>query len=231
MTTYENIVLIPYRNRKEHIDYFLEHSWKLIKQYLPNTKLVIIEQEEGKLFNRGKILNVGFKEYVDKTNYFITQDVDVNPTEKGIELYKKIPLDKNIIGIYCAPCITLGGIIKISSEDIKTINGFPNNFWGWGVEDRVLYNRSIFYNFDISFNILSRTPESKMYFKVFNNINDRKKNSNFNKNTDFEYHRFNKLSKEKQVDHILSSGLNNIDYTILERNELEENVEWVKVSI
>lgn len=29
----------------------------------------------------------------------------------------------------------------------------------------------------------------------------------------------------------MSSGLNNVDYTILERNELEENVEWLKVSI
>ncbi len=71
MTHYENVILIPYRNRKEHLTYFLEHSWILIKEHLPNSKLVIIEQDEGNLFNRGKVLNVGFKEYLDKTNYFL----------------------------------------------------------------------------------------------------------------------------------------------------------------
>lgn len=228
---YDNVILIPYRNRKKHLDYFLENSWKLIKQYLPNTKLVIIEQEEGKLFNRGKILNVGFKEYLDKTKYFITQDVDVNPNEQSIILYNKFPLDNEIIGIYNSPCKTLGGITKISNDYINKINGFPNNFWGWGVEDRALYNRAIYHNYYISFNILSRTEEANKMFKIFDNVNDRKKYGNVSKNTSFEYKAFHKLSNEKQLQHIMSSGLNNLEYTILERRDLEENVEWVKVSI
>lgn len=228
---YDNIILIPYRNRKEHLDYFLTHSWKLIKEHLPNTKLVIIEQGEGKLFNRGKILNVGFKEYLDKTRYFITQDVDVNPNEQSIILYNKFPLDNEIIGIYNSPCKTLGGIIKISNEDIIKINGMPNDFWGWGVEDRVLYNRAMYHKYSISFNILSRTEKASKMFKSFNNINDRNKSTSFSKNTHFEYNIFNTLSNEKQLQHIMTSGLNNLEYTILERRDLEENVELIRVSI
>jgi len=228
---YENIILIPYRNRKEHIDYFLEHSWKLIKEELPNTKLVIIEQEEGKLFNRGKLLNIGFKEYMKETNYFITQDVDVNPNKNAIQLYKKNTYDKNIIGIYCSPCITLGGIIKIKSCDIIKINGFPNNYWGWGVEDRALYNRAKYYGYNILFNIISRTSEAKKYFHIFENINDRKKDNNFHIKTHIEYNIFHTLPNDKKNTHIMSSGLNNLEYTILGKKEIEEDVEWIKVSI
>lgn len=41
---------------------------------------MVIEQNEGKLFNRGAILNIGFKEYENKSKYFITHDVDINPS-------------------------------------------------------------------------------------------------------------------------------------------------------
>lgn len=231
MTFYENVIVIPYRNRKEHLDYFLQHSWILLKQHLPNTKLVIVEQEEGKLFNRGKILNVGFQEYLDKTHYFITHDVDVNPNENAIEIYKSIPSPNTIIGIYSSPCKTLGGIIKIHTDSLKMMNGFPNDFWGWGVEDRCLYNRSVFFKFNISFNIISRTAQSKQYFNVFDNINDRKRDTKFGKNTSFEYKQFHKLPNSKQLEHIMKSGLNNLEYTVLERKDLDENVEWIKVSI
>jgi len=230
-TPYENIILIPYRNRKEHLEYFLEHSWKLIQEHLPKTKLVIIEQDEGKLFNRGMVLNIGFQENKDKGNYFITHDVDVNPNEKAVELYKLIPDDKCIIGIYSSPCVTLGGILKIKNDTFSQMNGFPNNFWGWGVEDRALYNRAVCHNFKISFNIISRTEKAAEYFRIFNDVNDRKTDSAYSSRDSFEYRVFQKLPKEKQLGHIMSSGLNTLEYTILEKKELQANVEWIKVHI
>jgi hypothetical protein len=228
---YENIILIPYRNRKEHLDYFLEKSLPLIKNNLSNTKLVIIEQEEGKLFNRGKILNVGFKEYLNKTEYFITHDVDVNPKIQALDLYKLQKKTNHIVGIYSSPCSTLGGIMKIQSETIKNINGFPNYYWGWGVEDKTLYNRAKYYNCNISYNIFSNSNNVKDFFYVFNDINDRKKDNLFSNKTIFEYNIFQKLPIDKQLQHIMSSGLNNLEYTILERKHIQENVEWIKVSI
>jgi hypothetical protein len=227
---FENIILIPYRNRKEHFDYFLKNSWPLIKENLPSTKLVIIEQEEGKLFNRGKLLNVGFKEYLDKTTYFITHDVDVNPKKSILHLYSNIIHEQEIVGIYSSPCITLGGIIKIKSDNIFKLNGFPNNFWGWGVEDRALYNRAVHFNYIIKFNILSKSIDADTHFTIFNNINDRH-TENINSKTRFEYHIFQSLDKEKQLSHIMSSGLSDLDYEILERKDIEDNVEWIKVSI
>lgn len=225
MTQYENIILIPYRNRKEHLTYFLEHSWVLIKEHLPNSKLVIIEQDEGKLFNRGKILNVGFKEYLDKTNNFITHDVDINPNNKGIELYNNTNF--NIIRIYCGHYTSLGGICKMSSSAISKINGFPNHIWGWGIEDRALFYRakimdasiSPLYNNNNLFTRLNHKSNAEHY------TGDKKKIS------DLENEIYNCNNKDRQLKHIMSSGLNNLDYTILERTELEPHVELIKVKL
>ena len=35
-----------------------------------------------------------------------------------------------------------GGITSFSEKQFREINGFPNNFWGWGGEDDELYKRT-----------------------------------------------------------------------------------------
>ena len=51
---YQNIILIPYRNREKNLSYFIQNTIPLIEKYMPKTLVVIIEQDEGKLFNREK---------------------------------------------------------------------------------------------------------------------------------------------------------------------------------
>lgn len=229
---YKNIIVIPYRNRAEHLKYFINKTVPLIKETMPETKVIVVEQTEGKLFNRGKILNVGFKEYMDKTEYFITHDVDINPTQKCLKKYYNLETDKDtIIGIYTSCCDTLGGIIKLTNTCINQINGFPNNFWGWGVEDKALQNRALFYKIKKEVNFMNNKKHPE-YFHIFNNINDRVKNKNtFCKFTHEQYNLFkNKLNEEKKKK-ILSSGLNTIEYNIIERKQLDDIVELIKVEI
>ena len=85
-----NIILIPYRNRKEHLDYFIRNTLPSLKKYLNPLKIIIIEQNNDRLFNRGKLLNAGFLECFQKVDIF-THDVDLNPYDKTIqEVYTKI---------------------------------------------------------------------------------------------------------------------------------------------
>jgi len=55
-------LIIPYRNRKEHLKIFLTEFPEKIQKISPHVQytIFIIEQAEGKLFNRGKLLNVGY---------------------------------------------------------------------------------------------------------------------------------------------------------------------------
>ena len=125
---YDNIILIPYRNREEHLDYFIKNVYPLINKYMNKTKIVVVEQEEGKLFNRGKLLNVGFKEFYNQTKYFITHDVDTIPKKEAMHIYDNDNSD--IIRIMNGHKYSLGGITKFSNDSINKINGFPNHIWG-----------------------------------------------------------------------------------------------------
>ena len=227
----ENIILIPYRNRKEHLDIFIKDVIPLFEKYLKPYKLVIIEQEEGKIFNRGMLLNIGFNEYKDKTQYFFTHDVDIYPNENCVKLLYTKNSDNIITGIYTSHCNTLGGIIKFTPSIFLKINGFPNNFWGWGVEDKALQNRTTFMNISINTNILNNNSNRFNYFTIKNDIDDRHKNNTFQFNTNFEYNIFNTLSSENKHKHIMSSGLNNLEYKIISRENKADNIEIIKVSI
>jgi len=227
---YENIIIIPYRHREKHLEYFIKNTIPLFQKYLPNTKVVVVEQNDGKLFNRGAVLNVGFKEYQNKTKYFFTHDVDINPTEKSIkEYYVKEVGEGNVMGIYTSQCDTLGGIIKINDSTIHKINGFPNDIWGWGNEDKALQNRTEYYNINKITNLTNKY-EHPEYILRFNDVDDRE-SSNINKNWYNNYVLFNKLNNEQKEGLIMSSGLNNLEYTVIERKMIHNIVELIKVDI
>jgi hypothetical protein len=222
---YENIIIIPYRHREKHLEYFIKNTVPLFQKYLPNTKVVVVEQNDGKLFNRGAVLNVGFKEYQNKTKYFFTHDVDMNPTEQVIKTIYTIK-DIEILRIKNVHTESLGGIIKIMHDKIFYVNGFPNNIWGWGIEDRALYYRCLMKNIKImdnsnqSFNIMSHKSNAVVYTGEKKIISDIWMSENINK-----------LNNEKKEELIMSSGLNNLEYTILERKMIHDIVELIKIDI
>jgi hypothetical protein len=228
----KHIFLIPYRNRKRHLDYYLENTLPLLLKHLDDVKIVVIEQCNDKLFNRGILLNIGFEIYKNENNaIFYTHDVDLNPSEEMIISNYKLEInDKEIISIY-SDDKTLGGIIAFNNNTFLKMNGFPNNFWGWGVEDKALQNRAEFYNIKIIRKNEYEDMKKNNKLKIFDDINDRKLNTNFNDITSFEYYKFQNLSSEKKEEHTKSSGLNNLQYIILNNNKLNDYVNIIKVDV
>ena len=117
-------------------------------------KIFVIEQsDDGRKFNRGQLLNVGFvlAKSEGYTN-FIFHDVDLIPIAGLKEYYITNPQDKpvHIAAVwdrYGTNPNYFGGIVAFNSEMFERINGFPNNFWGWGGEDDELLKRTKkFYN-------------------------------------------------------------------------------------
>ena len=52
-------IIVPYRDREEHLSKFLPAMKKCDFLDGIDYEIMIVEQEEGKPFNRGKLLNVG----------------------------------------------------------------------------------------------------------------------------------------------------------------------------
>lgn len=222
---YENIILIPYRNRENHLLYFLQNTYHLIQKYVPNSKIIIIEQEGGKEFNKGQLLNIGFKENIDNTKFFILHDVDIHPKKEFINEYNN---KNDIYVILSAHKECLGGISKISNDAIKKMNGFPNNIWGWGIEDRALYYRAYIKNVSIKFSDLYN--QNFIFLPHISNVKpyiDKKKE-------------ISEIWRKKYIDNLIDieknklvnfSGINNINYEIIYKKNITENVELLKVKI
>lgn len=162
----KSVVIIPYRdNPKQDRRKHLEIITKFFKDTVPDIKVCIIEQsDDGQKFNRGKLLNIGYDLLKDKYDTFIFHDVDMIPSKSLLEFYKLKP--KCVLHL-AAPLLQekyayagfMGGVLSISSEDFSQINGFPNNFWGWGGEDEDLKFRML-----LSDKCIVR-PDSKKYDK------------------------------------------------------------------
>lgn len=229
---YNNIIVIPYRDRKDELQYFIDNSWKLIKTKINNCKLVIVEQDDYNLFNRGLILNIGFKEYLDKTKYFITHDVDINPKDKILPYYDTDLSNNTILNIIGSPCITLGGITKISNKDIKDLDGFTNKYFGWGCEDKNLYNRAI-YN-DKKIVHVKYTNDKDIQNYIYRQFDDKERIKNNDEMVRYlnEYKLFNNLSKENKQSYISNDGISTLNYSVLERISLDDDtIEHLKIRI
>lgn len=130
-------IIIPYRDRAEHLKKFV--------QIYKNFDIVVVEQYGNNLFNRAKLLNVGFNETIDKVVCF--HDVDLIAHDQSIyrtEFKDAIHLSGlceqfNYKEIY-ATCF--GGVTMFTEEAYLKCNGSSNEFWGWGGEDDDLYNRT-----------------------------------------------------------------------------------------
>lgn len=239
----DNVLIIPYRAREKHLKYYIDNTVPVLKKIMPNSKVVVVEQDwNNKLFNRGCLLNIGVKEYENKCKYIITHDVDINPCEKTIIDYYMPDIEENFIkGLYNLGdgCDTLGGIIKMHSATFFKMNGFPNDIWGWGAEDIALKYRANYFNITVKKNIRADSQKNGFtinnckineydHFKIFNDINDR---NGINNGRNISKYNLSHMNSEQKLNNINSSGLNNLKYKILETKDITDYTELIRVSI
>jgi hypothetical protein len=142
-------ILVPYRDNpakerspqlKAFVDHFSKSPWNKFPVY------VMEQSEDNRAFNRGALLNVGAR-LAKKHSHLILHDVDLLPDTSMVSYYTMIPTHPVHIGTVWRTKYTserfLGGILSLRWKEFETVNGYPNQFWGWGGEDDVLRNRFI----------------------------------------------------------------------------------------
>ncbi|NXE16990.1 B4GT3 galactosyltransferase, partial [Lophotis ruficrista] len=100
-------------------------------------------QAGNSTFNRAKLLNVGVKEALkdEEWDCLFLHDVDLIP-ENDHNLYtcdpwnpKHVSIAMNKFGYSLPYPQYFGGVSALTPDQYMKINGFPNEYWGWGGED------------------------------------------------------------------------------------------------
>lgn len=141
-------VIVPYRDRPHHLKEFL----LVIEEYLNKKdidyEIIVVNQDGAKQFNRGMLLNIGFKKACKlKCDYVVFHDVDMLPVDVDYS-YSDIPLHlatdfeleegekkREIFDQY------FGGVTMFPVDTFIKIDGYSNKYWAWGYEDTDLLLR------------------------------------------------------------------------------------------
>ncbi|XP_064469134.1 beta-1,4-N-acetylgalactosaminyltransferase bre-4-like [Ornithodoros turicata] len=141
-------VVVPYRNRSHHLPVFLHHMHQLLRKQHLDYGIYIVEQLGNGVFNRAKLLNIGFEQALQLYPYdcFIFHDIDLI-AETDYNLYTCPDFPRHM-----SPCVDktnyrlsydtlFGGVSAVRREHFVKVNGFSNIYWGWGGEDDDLSSR------------------------------------------------------------------------------------------
>lgn len=99
-----------------------------MRAYLPDARIVVVEQMDDKLFNRGKLLNIGFLEapgFDLSVDYFVAHDIDMLPINVDYSPSRGVTqlASSNIQRVGY-----LGGVTMFEAWTFYSLNGYPNDF-------------------------------------------------------------------------------------------------------
>ena len=137
-------IIVPYRNRPQQLSIFKKH----INEYIDFPfELIVVDQIDNLEFNRGKLLNIGFVKAEEiGCDYVVFHDIDMLPLdadysyeEKPYHLITDLDLPEGVNRTTFDSYF--GGVTLFPTNLYKQINGYSNEYFGWGFEDDDLFLR------------------------------------------------------------------------------------------
>jgi len=149
-------VIVPFRDlhaeqkRADHLRKFVPHIVDFLGRHCADYRVVIAEQSaDGRKFNRGQLLNAGaILAAREGCDCLVFHDVDLLPSDELGPWYATAPARDAPVHVarvwdrYSGNEDYFGGVAAWRADDFSRINGFPNNYWGWGGEDDEMMRRS-----------------------------------------------------------------------------------------
>lgn len=140
-------IVVPYRDRRQHLARFLPHlvtffERDALARAIPY-EIHIVEQAPGGSFNRGALKNAGFALAHRNADCVVFHDVDYLPVWAD---YSRVRCPTSLIayGVEGASEVateTPGCVVAMPVADFLRINGYSNDYTGWGYEDLDLQER------------------------------------------------------------------------------------------
>ncbi|UJR09040.1 hypothetical protein I4U23_013289 [Adineta vaga] len=152
-------ILIPLQGRDFNAKAFILNIHAFARRQLLTYTIILIEQVSplGHRFNKGRLFNAGVR-YIEKNKSLnvtclILHDVDLIP-ENDRNFYTCEPLHPKHTTIRVRQIgskrgysryyeFLIGGVLLLTPDMYKKVNGFSNLYWGWGGEDDDLSLRMI----------------------------------------------------------------------------------------
>jgi hypothetical protein len=224
------VIIVPYRDREAQKDIFIPHMKAFLEKKNIPYKIIICEQsDDERPFNRGAIRNIGFLEarrilenITDDFTYCF-HDVDTIPVKDEC-IYELA--DRNTIYHPYGVHTCLGGIIFLTGDAIMASNGYPNNYWGWGLEDVCIMARLQVCGLKID-----RTNFEWLGDEILFNKISGIENTKVWPKSDIETIKALYYYEAEHRETAMMNGLSNIKYTVLSEDISEENVIHIVVNI
>jgi len=138
------LVLITYRGRATHLEVITTH----LRKHWSELTIAVIEQADTNAWNKGLLYNIGYKLLSSAYDYVILHDVDFIPVLGEVD-YSYCDLPCMIAGRASQFNYQLlysqffGGVVVVSKTHYVAVNGFSNQYKGYGGEDDGLYQSFI----------------------------------------------------------------------------------------
>lgn len=150
-------IVIPFRDRQKHLKIFLLNMHPILQRQQLDYGVYVVEQTFGVPFNRATLMNIGYVEALKQYSYdcFVFHDVDLIP-EDDRNLYhcpvqpRHMSVAVDTMGYRLLYEDLFGGISALTKTHMETVNGFSNEFWGWGGEDDDMSNRIRYHGLNIT---------------------------------------------------------------------------------
>lgn len=231
-------IMIPYRDRQPHLEVFADKGVPFFEDVGREYKIILVEQVDGKPFNLGKLTNAGFdifkKQYgpYGLRDSFIFQPVDCIPYDAHYDAPRN-GIAK-LASHYSTPreqdaSLAIGfdrptweprksqvpqgnprvhGVpfhykaFSIDPVAYEKVNGFNNDCWGWGGEDDEFFVRLRLFG-------IKNVHRLCLYDMLDHEL------------ASLEYHGRNIHKAHIMVsqEDAYKSGLNNLEYEIVEKTE------------
>ena len=225
--------------RERERQLFVSLMNRLLEPYYTFHIYIIEQSKDGNEFNIGKLKNIGFELANKLSNKkfasYIFTDIDLIPDYDLIQYFGKkfkFPISLAARGTRYENFnkkinkIFVGGMLQFSKELFEKINGYANNYWGWGGEDDDFFTR-------MSINNIYAVGYPKVGMVIDNEENEKMITINDfrNKKPDLEVekHKYEKLFID--IKHWSKNGLNSLNYNILKTTEINKNTTQIVVDL